>query len=380
MTSQSPRLICHVTPYYPPHIGGLEVVAETIATLLSEDRQVQVLTSRAAPSPAPRAEVRGNLRVRRLATVEFAHVPIMPTLIAHLARLPREAVVHVHVAVAYASEVVWLYSKLTRRPYVAHFHLDVDPSGFFGPVFVLYKRLLLGRVLRTAARVIAVSPDQPEFLARVHGVRRDRIALIPNGVGPEFFLPAREQPGRDRKFRLLLVGRLAPQKRIDLLLRALALVRQPMEVAIVGDGEDRAKLQRLADTLGLSDVRLVGAKVGSELVDQYRWADAFVLTSVKESTGLVILEAFAAGLPVVAADAVGVRDTVGTDGWLVPPDPASLAQALDRLAGDPDAWQDLAARSAERAHQHPWAPQVEALTRLYDQVYGPDGSPARRDG
>ena len=365
-----PDPIVQVVPYYPPHIGGMEVVAQTIAEGLARDSRVDVLTSTSSPAPVHRCELAGNLRVRRLRTVEFAHVPFMPTLLVHLLRLPRGAAVHVHVAVAYAPEVVWLYSKLRGRPYIAHFHLDVDPSGRFGRLFLLYKRYVLGAVLRSAARVIAVSPDQPEFLARIYGVPNERIELIPNGVGAAFFLGKRAEPEAGRRFRLLFVGRLAVQKNVPLLLNAVAGMSQPVDVRIVGDGEDRPMLEDMVRDLGLDNVRLVGAKVGADLVDQYRWADAFVLTSKKESTGLVLLEAMAAGLPVVATNVVGVRDTVGDDGLLVDPEPTALAETLDRLVADRTLWRDLAERSAERADRHPWTTLLDGLRKVYDDVWG----------
>lgn len=364
------RHVVQVVPYYPPHIGGMEVVAQAIAEGLARNHRVEVLTSTSAPTPAPHFERTGNLRVRRLRTVEFAHTPFMPTLPIHLARIPRRAVLHVHIAIAYVPEVAWLCSKLLRRQYVAHFHLDVDPSGRLGPVFLLYKRFILGAVLRSAARVIAVSTDQPEFLMRAYGVPKERIELIPNVVRSEFILGPRERPDPGRRFRLLFVGRLAPQKNVPLLLNALAAVTEPIEVRIVGDGEDRSMLERMIGELGLDNAQMVGAKTGQDLIDEYRWADAFVLTSIKESTGLVILEAIAAGLPVVATNVVGVRDTVGDDGLLVAPDPAALAQALDHLAGDADLWLDLAARSAKRAgRREPWTVCLDRLQDVYDEVW-----------
>jgi glycosyltransferase involved in cell wall biosynthesis len=363
------RPVVQVVPYYPPHIGGMEVVAHAIAEGLARDRHVEVLTSTSAPTSVPRSEHIGNLRVRRFWTLEFAHLPFMPTLPIHLARLPRHAVVHVHVAIAYAPELVWLYSKLLRRPYIAHFHLDVDPSGRLGRLFLLYKRFILGAVLRSAARVIAVSPDQPEFLMRTYGVRSDQIELIPNGVRPEFFLAPRERPHPGRRFRLLFVGRLASQKNAPLLLNALAAMTEQVEVRIVGDGEDRPMLERMIDKLRLDNAQMVGAKLGQDLIDEYRWADALVLTSLKEGTSLVILEAIAAGLPVVATNVDGVRDTVGADGLLVAPDPAALAEALDRLVKDPDLWLDLAGRSAKRAGRDPWTTSLDRLRGIYDEVW-----------
>ena len=85
----------------------------------------------------------------------------------------------------------------------------------------------------------------------------------------------------------------------------------------------RAMLEALCRELDLTGVRMVGSQTTKQLVDWYRWADAFVLPSDKEGMPLAVLEAMASGLPVVATSVPGLRDTVGDDGILALPDPAS---------------------------------------------------------
>jgi glycosyltransferase involved in cell wall biosynthesis len=366
----SARPVAQVVPYYPPHLGGLEVVAKALAEGLSARRPVEVVTSSIAPEKAPRTERNGRLRVRRLTAIELAHIPLMPTLLWHLLRLPRRTILHAHAAVAFCPEMAWAAARLHRSPFVVHFHLDADPTGRLGPLYLLYKRHILGRVLRAATCVIAVSPDQPDFLIRTHGVAPDRIMLIPNGIGEEFQLGLRAEMPSDRTFQLLFVGRLVPQKNASLLLRAASLMNEKAEITIVGDGEERGMLERLAVELDLTNLTFAGIRKGSELVDAYRQADGFVLTSVKESTGLVLLEAMAAGLPIVSVDVPGAHDTVGNDGVLVAPEPAALAAALDRLIAEPEHWCDLARRSAARADQHSWTGPLAALNAMYDELPG----------
>jgi len=346
----------------------MENVARVLAEGLAEHRDVLVLTSRSGPGTASRVEHRGKLTIQRLLTIEFAHLPFMPTLLAHLLAAPRRAVVHVHIAQAFVPEMVWLAGLIRRRPYLVHFHLDVEPSGPLGGIFLAYKRHLLGPVLRHAAAVIVVSPDQPEFLTSTYNVAPERIELIPNGVGPEFYQEPKLSPGHDGPFRLLFVGRLSPQKNVSRLLRTIAAVTVPVEVVIVGDGEERAALDRLRIELDLDHVRMVGAQVGPDLVGWYRWADAFILTSDRESTGLVLLEAMAAGLPVIAGRVQGVSDTVGEDGILAEPEPAALANAIERLVADPALWSDLARRGSQRAAQLPWTALLERFEDLYRSV------------
>jgi glycosyltransferase involved in cell wall biosynthesis len=371
MSGTRPMPVYQVASYYPPHLGGLEVVAKAIAERLALKYPVTVLTSTVAPQQVQSKERRGNLVVRRLKTFEFAHVPFMPSLLLHLLRAPGNAIMHVHVGVAWAPEMVWIYSMLRRRPYVAHYHLDVDPSGRLGWLFLVYKKSILNLVLRSAACVIAVSPEQPDFLAKHHGVPRERVVLLPNGVGAEFSPIERDAPNRSRPLRLLFVGRLAPQKNVPLLLAALAKMQRPVELTIVGDGEDRALVQTRIRELKLDNVVLAGAKRGQDLVDAYHRADAFVLTSVKESTGLVLLEAFATGLPVIAVDAPGVRNTVGDAGLLPSPDAAALATALDHVAADPALWSELARRSLGRSQQYSWDKTLRRLEKVYEEVFSP---------
>jgi len=362
-----PRVV-HVTPYYPPHVGGLETVANAIAEGLASTHSVEVLTSNCGARLRPKLERHENLIVRRLSTFELAHTPVMPSLLWHLLRLPRHAVIHVHAAVAFCPEVVWLAAKVLRRHYIVHYHLETDASGFFGFLLPWYKRFILGRVLRSASRVVAVSPDQPLILMREYGVGAQHIDTIPNGIDSKFSRARRQEAPVPGRFRWLFVGRLVAQKNVELLLEATALMAQDVELVIVGDGEDRAKLEALARHLKPNSVTFAGVQRGEDLLMQYRQADAFVLPSRKESTGLVLLEAMAAGLPIVATNVEGTRETMGSDGLLVEPNAPALAEAMDRLTGDHALWAELARRSAGRSEQHSWSRPLDRFRTLYSEV------------
>jgi glycosyltransferase involved in cell wall biosynthesis len=366
--ARGPDLVVQVVPYFPPHLGGTEVVAEAIAESLAEHGPVEVLTSSTGAAGARRVERRGSLLVRRLRTLEIEHVPFMPTLIVHLLGLPRRTVVHVHIAQAYVPEMVRLSAWIRQRPYVAHFHLDCDPTGRFGWIFVLYKRWILGGSLRSASRVIVLSPAQADFVRRRYGVAEERIVVMPNGVARAFGQQARIVPDHGGAFRLLFVGRLSPQKNLARLLRAIPAMRVPVELVVVGDGEERAMLEALCRELGLAGVRMVGSQTSGQVLDWYRWADAFVLPSDKEGMPLAVLEAMASGLPVVATNVPGLRDTVGDDGILAAPDPAALAAAVDRLAADPELWRALSRRGWERGRELSWETRVDDLRALYQSL------------
>lgn len=359
------RLILQVVPHYPPFLGGTETVAKGIAEGLAARHDVEVLTTAVGAGGAPRCEHVAGVIVRRLRAIEFAHTAVSPGLVVHLLRAPRSAIVHVHVAQALTPEIVWFASVVRRRPFVAHFHIDVDPSGRLGRLFLFYKRRVLGRTLRAAARVIVLTDPWARFVADQYGVRKEAIAVVPNAVGPEFRPCPQSERHRSGPCRLLFVGRITQQKAVPRLVRAIAVMQEPVDVVIVGSGEDSTMVRELVGKLDLGNVRLVGAQRGDDLLRWYRWADVFVVPSDKEGMPLVMLEAMAVGLPVVATDVPGSRETLGEAGVLAAPDPQSLARALDRVAGDAGLRAELSGRSLLRAQEYSWPRLIERLETIY---------------
>jgi phosphatidylinositol alpha-mannosyltransferase len=362
--------VVYVVPYFPPDLGGVERMAEQLAMRVAARRKVTVLTSSSGQPHQIPPEYPPTMEVRRLRTFRVAQIPFMPRLASELLRTPRGSIVHVHVSQAYAPEVVWLVSRLTRRPFVAHFHLDVAPSTRLGPMFLLYKKVVLARVLRAATRVVVLSREQAQLIENTYRVRTRRISVIPNGVSPEFLTIVRRPDLRQGPLRLLFVGRLSPQKNVPRLLEALAQVHSDVELAIVGSGPDEGDIEARIRLMGLENVRMVGAQHGAALHDWYGWADALVLTSEQEGMPLVLLEAMAAGLPIVATDVAGVRATVGDAALVAEPTAEGVAAAVDRLASEPELRDELSDRGRERVRAFEWDRVVDAIENVYRAVAG----------
>ncbi|MFC7218046.1 glycosyltransferase family 4 protein [Streptomyces polyrhachis] len=361
------RTIYQITPYYPPHLGGLErVVSHLAAQQAAAGHDVRVLTTDIGAGSAPRRDRGGPLRVRRHRAVEVAHTPLAPGLLGSLLRAPRGAVLHLHSAHAVLPELVALSALLKRRRFLLHFHLDVDASGRFGRLLPAYKKHVFGRVLRAAAGVIVLNAAQGDFVHRAYRVARERIHLVPNGVSSSYFRPVRPDP--QHPLRLLYVGRLSVQKNVGRLLEAMSLLTRPVELRIVGDGELRPELEAQAARLGLAGVEFAGPLFGDELVRAYAEADAFVLASDKEGMPLVVLEAMAAALPVVATDVPGTRELLDGVGLLAAPDPAPLAAAVDRLAAEPGLRRELAGRSAAAARAYTWETVAAQVEKVYAEA------------
>jgi len=191
--------------------------------------------------------------------------------------------------------------------------------------------------------VVAVSRALVRSLRRF-GVPGSRIHVVPNGWDGR--APACDRQVARRalgappdRFLIGWVGRLIPVKAADVFLRALAeLGDGPWAASVIGDGNERCRLERLAAGLGLSSRVAFHGRV-DDAAGLFPAFDAFVLSSRTEGTPIVLFEAMAAGVPVIATAVGGVPDVVsGAEALLVPAqDPAALAQAIRTASLDPGA-------------------------------------------
>jgi GalNAc-alpha-(1->4)-GalNAc-alpha-(1->3)-diNAcBac-PP-undecaprenol alpha-1,4-N-acetyl-D-galactosaminyltransferase len=185
-----------------------------------------------------------------------------------------------------------------------------------------------------AAEKVVVPSESVATIARERAhVPNDKIVVIPNAIDPADWTHA-VAPLLGSTITIGFVGRLDPVKRVPLLVDAFSRINRPSRLEIYGDGPDRAAIQARVDELGLGDrVTLHGT------LSRPRQAMAgfhvLALPSVAEGFGLVLIEAMAAGVPVVAADAPGIRDVVrsGENGLLVDPtNRAAFAAALAKAS------------------------------------------------
>ncbi len=235
-------------------------------------------------------------------------------------------------------------------------------------------RMLRAAAYRRAACVVSVSPGVDDYFARLPERKR---VVIPNPIPLDEIRSAK--PATDAfawPHTVIGMGRLAPEKGFDVLLRAFArsAARRPdWGLAILGEGPDRARLESLAAELGIED-RAGLPGVIDDPFPRLRAADLFVLSSRSESFAIALVEAMACGLPAIATRCWSrspglVRD--GVDGVLVPPDDVdALSAAMAALMDDEPRRRQLAApaaESVERFHptaiSHSWDELLEAVVR-----------------
>ncbi|MEV5710311.1 glycosyltransferase family 4 protein [Actinoallomurus sp. NPDC052274] len=370
---------------YDP-IGGMQThTAELTRCLDRMGIRQTVFTSRLAGPAGRRRYGSGAVVVRTGLRVPVLRQVWAPSALAR-ALGPQSAadVVHAHSGEDLAVlPVAWLAAVRHGCPLVVTLHSSLRHTVRGTSPRAAALRLLGGpverRVLAAADAVIALTPSAARRL-RADGMPPDHVHVIPSGFDPDLFAAARPDPFPDVPHpRIAYVGRLAAQKGVAVLLDAFARCRVRATLLIVGDGPQRAALERRARRLR-GEVRFTGLIPHAEVPAVLRHADLLVLPSVYEELGSVLVEAMAVGLPVVAGRVGGVPDLVrdGVNGLLVAPkDPAAFAGAVDRVLADSDLAGRLGTGARETVRGHTWPALAERVAAVYRQVLSGRLTPAR---
>ena len=196
------------------------------------------------------------------------------------------------------------------------------------------------------------------------------LAVIPQfGVDPEIFAPRQKGRDPDQGFLIGYVGRLVPEKGLDLLIEALAKIDGVWRLSIVGAGPEQQQLEVLSQRLELTDrVSFEGCLPSTRLPAFYRELDALVLPSRSqpnwtEQFGRVLIEAMSCGIPVVGSDCGEIPNVVGDAGLIFPEDNAeALQECLTRLMRDDSLWTTLVQRGRKRVLSRFTQAQIAADT------------------
>jgi glycogen(starch) synthase len=204
---------------------------------------------------------------------------------------------------------------------------------------------------------------------------RTKIRVVPNGIDVGA-VRAAEPEQRSRPY-VLGLGRMVPQKGFDLLIDAFAMVapeHPDVELVLAGDGPERAALERRAHSGPCADrIRFIGGVPHSHAASLFRGSSAFVLPSRHEPQGIVVLEAMAAGTPLLATRVGGVPETVrdGENGLLVDGGSAdALAAGLRAMLADPAGARERAGRAAREVERFDWARLADAYDDCYRDAAG----------
>jgi glycosyltransferase involved in cell wall biosynthesis len=340
-------------------IGGLEAVVVNLAARASDGIEVTVVCLEARGALAERL-------VDRRINVECIGTPSTPVM-ASVRRLRRRLC-------ELTPDVLHCHNQK------ALIHGSLATLGWRTPalIYTRHGRTRVSTLLTQAANrlgvhrsrfVVGVSDDASE-IARREGARTSRLRVIRNGIDVQAY----DAPGyhvRAGNAHAVTVARLAPVKDIGTLLRAARIVRRArgdFRLSIIGDGPSRPELEALSRELGLSEtVTFHGASTDPRpfLAD----ANIFVQSSTSEGLSLTLVEAMAAGLPVVATDVGGNAEVVKSQitGLLAPPrDPGALAEAILQILASPSAATAMSRSARARAEREF---DVSRMVAEYEELY-----------
>ncbi len=353
-----------VSGIWPPDVGGPASHAPEVAAFLrGRGHDVEVVTT------ADREPAREDYPVHWVSRG-------LPVGVRHLAAAEKIRSRAARAAVVYSTGMLGRTAAGTavaRKPFIAKLTQDPaferalrrgqfagDPVEFQSSGSAKALRAARDQELRRAAHVVCPSSFLAE-LVRGWGVPAERISVLPNPTPPLPDLPPRQSAKRPL---LAFAGRMTAPKALGVALEAVAQVPE-VDLALAGDGDERAALEARAHELGLDGrARFLGSLPRDEVLALFRRADAALLSSAWENFPHTLVEALAVGTPAIATSVGGVPEIVtdGENGLLVEPgDPAALADAIRRFIGDTALRARLGAAAAPSAER--FSPE-----RIYGQL------------
>jgi glycosyltransferase involved in cell wall biosynthesis len=365
---------------FAPHLGGVEEVTKHLARELRARGSDTVVITNRWPTTLPADELIDGVPVRRerfrfpepkprhlagwVVGTTAARRGVHDAIERH-----RSRVLHVQCVSTNGYYAVRAARRL-RLPLVVSMQgeLTMDAAQIYQRSAAM--RRSWRRVVAAADVVTGCSQQVVDEAVACYGDGlAPKVRVVRNGVDLEA-VRAAEPFGRARPY-VLGVGRLVPQKGFDVLIAAfaqLADAHPDIDLVIAGEGAERAALDAQVARSGLGRrVELVGGVPAAHVFRLFRGARGFVLSSRHEPQGLVVIEAMAAGVPVLATRVGGVPETVddGVNGLLTDVDAGSMAAALRRLLDEPERAQARAARAAIDVEDYDWRRVTDRFEACY---------------
>ncbi|MBN2621837.1 MAG: glycosyltransferase family 4 protein [Acidimicrobiales bacterium] len=343
--------------------GGSEVhIAEVAKLWAAAGLEVTMRTSWAQGQPTE--AMRDGYKVIRRAG---RHLVFPRAALAEITRRtgPRDVLVEIWNGMPFLSPI-WNWGPrviLLHHVHAEMWNMTLGPA--LGPLGALFESKVAPPLYRRSA-VATLSESSKAELVHELGFRDDRVTVVHPGIDPRF------SPGGERSPHPLVVavGRLAPVKRYDMLVRAAHHARQripDLRLHIVGEGYERPAIEAVIDELDAADwVTLRGHVTDAELVDLYRQTWIVASASAREGWGMTMTEAAACGTPAVATRIAGHADAIreGSSGLLAEGDPQSLGTAMADVLGDDELRARLGRGALDWAGQLTWSNTATQLMRV----------------
>ncbi len=393
--AEGPLRVAMFTNNYFPFIGGVPISIDRLRSgLLGLGKGVMVVAPRfdgregAGDKSLQRSGVEedGVLRVPSLITLgkdaEYRVANLFLPWVVRRVKAFAPDVIHLHHPFWMGSLGLWIANRL-NVPAIYTYHTRFEHFAHYVPVpGRLFRNLISHYVIKRFANrcygVVVPTPSAREYLQTI-GVKR-RVIVQPTGidynslraVDADSVTALRHRLGIGEEPVLVSVSRLSREKNIDFIMEAVSLLRdrldRPFRLLLIGEGDERPRLEDQVKALGLQDVVIMLGSVPVDLMPlHYHVGDVFVFASTSETQGMVILEAMAAGLPVVAIRASGIDDIVqqGVNGYKTREDRSEWADRVEQLLVDNGLHAEMSQNAVSTASEHDIEPFAREILNFY---------------
>jgi D-inositol-3-phosphate glycosyltransferase len=380
--------ICLVTHYFPPHMGGIEKVSYEQSKRLTESGyEIDVLTSKIRgqnerPTKGIRVFPYSNLNLAERIGVPYP-VLSLQAYRKFVQVIKKCDLVHAHGHVYLSSYLAGKVAKKYKKPFIVTQHNTfIDYQSLLNMLENLNDFTIGKSVLKRADRIITVSKETMKYVLRL-GADKSKTSVIYNGVDTDYFHPVnkgenRKKLGLPKNRKIILsVRRLVYKNGLDTLIESVPLLTRDnpdLLFVVAGKGPSRKLIENRIKELGIdANIKLTGFVPDRLLPLYYDAADYFILPSASgEGLPLVLLEAMACGLPVIATTVGGTPEIIKhmKNGVLVPPrNPEAMAETMAKLLSEERLGPTIGKEAREIVeNRFTWEKNLRQLQDIYKKV------------
>lgn len=356
-----------LSAFYDPFMSGAERMVKEVAERLSGRFDFYIVTARLErrlPKKEERQVAGSHYTIVRVGLGQKIDKWLYPLLAPLYALYLRAKVVHA-VMESYAGIALWIFSRLNKNTKTI---LTLQSGDLDMPDKVKKIPAWLWQKIHSAPSLVVGISSALEVRAKHLGAQKTLV--IPNGVDFKRLEEIKkEQPAAPT---ISVVARLSREKGLDDLIKSLPLIAKKIpdiKLVMIGDGNMRSELMFLVKELGVAErVRFMGALPNEQAMRQVAHSSVFVLPSLGEGLGIVILEAQALGIPVVATNIGGIPDCVkdGSTGLLVPiKNPEAIAEAVIKILENQSLANTLVENAKKELYRFDWQRIAEQYADIY---------------
>ena len=358
--------IAMLADLFPPkHVGGTEIATFNIAQELAKrGHEVHVLTS--SDIGISNESFYGSFNVHRFkwSKIKFlGAICFWIKLFLYIRELNPDII---HSQGVIIGAPAFCAKKLLKKPYIIYSQCSLS-------LYPSISKKLMFPILENADNVIALTMNMKKELSQKFNI--NNIRVISNGINLNHSkLDKVKSISNDEKI-ILSVARLRPEKGVEYLIKAIKIVLQKhaeIKLIIVGDGPEKEYLSRLVNEEGLKrNVHFTGDIPNEKVYEYYAMATIFVLPSLSEGFGLVLLEAMATGTPIIATNVCGLSEIIenGKNGFLVnPKNPNELAKGIIYLLENPKLRKKISKNNKNNSKDYEISVSIDKLETVYNEI------------